>query len=66
MHGDPDEGNVLVDTAKQVLSAVLPGHKDSQPRLAKPGEARILDGLFDTGPIVTLDALTAADKLSTD
>ena len=29
MHGDPDEGNVLLDTAKQVLSAVLPGHKDS-------------------------------------
>ena len=27
MHGDPDESNVLVDTAKQVLSAVQPGHK---------------------------------------
>jgi pyruvate dehydrogenase (quinone) len=25
--GDPDEGNVIVDTAKQVLEAVLPGHK---------------------------------------
>jgi pyruvate dehydrogenase (quinone) len=26
--GDPDEGNILVDTAKQVLGAVLPGHKE--------------------------------------
>ncbi|GGD81068.1 thiamine pyrophosphate-requiring protein [Caballeronia grimmiae] len=26
--GDPDQGNVIVDTAKQVLGAVLPGHKD--------------------------------------
>ncbi|MEK6346666.1 MAG: thiamine pyrophosphate-requiring protein [Burkholderia sp.] len=26
MEGDPDEGNVIVDTAKQVLGAVLPGH----------------------------------------
>ncbi|WP_020070488.1 thiamine pyrophosphate-requiring protein [Paraburkholderia caledonica] len=26
--GDPDEGNVIIDTAKQVLGAVLPGHKD--------------------------------------
>ncbi|WP_250456111.1 thiamine pyrophosphate-requiring protein [Caballeronia sp. ATUFL_M2_KS44] len=26
--GDPNEGNVIVDTAKQVLGAVLPGHKD--------------------------------------
>ncbi|SAL51533.1 thiamine pyrophosphate protein [Caballeronia cordobensis] len=26
--GDPDEGNIIVDTAKQVLGAVLPGHKD--------------------------------------
>ena len=25
--GDPDEGNVIIDTAKQVLEAVLPGHK---------------------------------------
>ncbi|HEY2023925.1 thiamine pyrophosphate-requiring protein [Paraburkholderia sp.] len=25
--GDPDEGNIIVDTAKQVLGAVLPGHK---------------------------------------
>ncbi|SAK84332.1 thiamine pyrophosphate protein [Caballeronia fortuita] len=27
--GDPDEGNIIVDTAKQVLGAVLPGHKDT-------------------------------------
>jgi len=26
--GDPDEGNVIIDTAKQVLGAVLPGHKN--------------------------------------
>ncbi|SDR51828.1 pyruvate dehydrogenase (quinone) [Paraburkholderia fungorum] len=26
--GDPDEGNVIVETAKQVLGAVLPGHRD--------------------------------------
>jgi pyruvate dehydrogenase (quinone) len=26
--GDPDEGNILVDTARQVLGAVLPGHKE--------------------------------------
>jgi pyruvate dehydrogenase (quinone) len=26
--GDPDEGNVIIDTAKQVLGAVLPGHND--------------------------------------
>ncbi|MDR5784615.1 thiamine pyrophosphate-requiring protein [Caballeronia sp. LZ065] len=26
--GDPDEGSVIVDTAKQVLGAILPGHKD--------------------------------------
>lgn len=26
MKGDPDEGNVIVDTAKQVIGAVLPGH----------------------------------------
>jgi len=28
MKGDPDHGNVLIDTAKQLLGAVLPGHKD--------------------------------------
>jgi pyruvate dehydrogenase (quinone) len=28
MKGDPNEGNVIVETAKQVLDAVLPGHKD--------------------------------------
>ncbi|CAL8480590.1 thiamine pyrophosphate-requiring protein [Caballeronia sp. S22] len=28
MKGDPSQGNVIVDTAKQVLGAVLPGHKD--------------------------------------
>ncbi len=28
MKGDPDQSHVLLDTAKQVLSAVLPGHKD--------------------------------------
>lgn len=27
MKGDPEEGNILIDTAKQVLGAVLPGHK---------------------------------------
>ena len=26
--GDPDEGNVIVGTAKQVISSVLPGHKN--------------------------------------
>jgi pyruvate dehydrogenase (quinone) len=26
--GDPDEGNVIVETARQVLGAVLPGHRD--------------------------------------
>ncbi|EKS71976.1 MULTISPECIES: thiamine pyrophosphate-requiring protein [Caballeronia] len=26
--GDPDEGNIIVDTAKQVLGAVLPAHKN--------------------------------------
>ncbi|MDR5884182.1 thiamine pyrophosphate-requiring protein [Caballeronia sp. LZ032] len=26
MKGDPNQGNVIVDTAKQVLGAVLPGH----------------------------------------
>ncbi|MFM0053208.1 thiamine pyrophosphate-requiring protein [Caballeronia grimmiae] len=26
--GDPNEGSIIVDTAKQVLGAVLPGHKD--------------------------------------
>jgi len=29
LKGDPDEGNVIVQTAKQVLGAVLPGHHDS-------------------------------------
>ncbi|MDR5821620.1 thiamine pyrophosphate-requiring protein [Caballeronia sp. LZ043] len=28
MKGDPSQANVIVDTAKQVLGAVLPGHKD--------------------------------------
>ena len=28
LKGDPDEGNVIVETAKQVLDAVLPGHRD--------------------------------------
>jgi pyruvate dehydrogenase (quinone) len=28
MKGDPNEGNVIVQTAKQVLGAVLPGHYD--------------------------------------
>jgi pyruvate dehydrogenase (quinone) len=27
MKGDPEEGNILIDTAKQVLGAVLPGHR---------------------------------------
>ena len=27
--GDPDEGHVLLDTAKQILASVLPGHKHS-------------------------------------
>ena len=26
MKGDPDEGNVIIDTARQVLGAVIPGH----------------------------------------
>jgi len=29
LKGDPDEGSVLLETAKQVLCAVLPGHKRS-------------------------------------
>jgi pyruvate dehydrogenase (quinone) len=29
MKGDPNEGNVIVETAKQVLGAVLPGHRDT-------------------------------------
>jgi pyruvate dehydrogenase (quinone) len=29
MKGDPDQGSVIIDTAKQVLGAVLPGHKHS-------------------------------------
>ncbi|GJH17504.1 thiamine pyrophosphate-requiring protein [Caballeronia novacaledonica] len=28
MKGDPNQGNVIIDTAKQVLGAVLPGHRD--------------------------------------
>jgi pyruvate dehydrogenase (quinone) len=28
MKGDPNQSHVIVDTAKQVLGAVLPGHKD--------------------------------------
>ncbi|ASL48931.1 Putative thiamine pyrophosphate-containing protein YdaP (plasmid) [Burkholderia sp. AD24] len=28
MKGDPNQGNVIVETAKQVLGAVLPGHHD--------------------------------------
>jgi pyruvate dehydrogenase (quinone) len=28
MKGDPDEGNVIVETAKQVFGAVLPGHRN--------------------------------------
>jgi pyruvate dehydrogenase (quinone) len=28
MTGDPEQGNMVRDTARQVLSAVLPGHKD--------------------------------------
>ena len=30
MTGDPEQGNMLSDTARQVLSAVLPGHKDGE------------------------------------
>ena len=30
MAGDPEQGNMLRDTARQVLSAVLPGHKDGE------------------------------------
>jgi pyruvate dehydrogenase (quinone) len=29
MEGDPREGSVLVNTAKQVMASVLPGKKDS-------------------------------------
>jgi pyruvate dehydrogenase (quinone) len=29
LNGDPNEGNVIIDTAKQVLGAVLPGHKET-------------------------------------
>jgi pyruvate dehydrogenase (quinone) len=32
LKGDPNEGHVLLDTAKQVLSAVLPGHKESKDK----------------------------------
>jgi pyruvate dehydrogenase (quinone) len=28
MKGDPNQGHVIIDTARQVLGAVLPGHKD--------------------------------------
>ena len=28
MKGDPEQGNVIVETARQVLGAVLPGHRD--------------------------------------
>ena len=27
LKGDPDEGSVLIDTAKEVLSSILPGHE---------------------------------------
>jgi pyruvate dehydrogenase (quinone) len=27
LHGDPDEGNVIVGAAKELLSTILPGHK---------------------------------------
>jgi len=30
MTGDPEQGSMLRDTARQVLSAVLPGHKDKE------------------------------------
>ncbi|GAB2561733.1 thiamine pyrophosphate-requiring protein [Dyella jejuensis] len=30
MEGDPDEGHIVRDTARQVLGAVLPGHKDKE------------------------------------
>jgi pyruvate dehydrogenase (quinone) len=30
MKGDPNEGHILLDAAKQVLSAVLPGHKEGK------------------------------------
>jgi pyruvate dehydrogenase (quinone) len=30
MTGDPEQGNMVRDTARQVLSAVLPGHKDKE------------------------------------
>lgn len=29
MEGDPREGSVLVNTAKQVMASVLPGKKES-------------------------------------
>jgi pyruvate dehydrogenase (quinone) len=32
MKGDPDQGHMLLETAKQVLSAVLPGHKDGEKK----------------------------------
>jgi pyruvate dehydrogenase (quinone) len=30
MKGDPEQGSMMRDTARQVLSAVLPGHKDKE------------------------------------
>ena len=30
LHGDPDQGGIIRQSAKQVLSKVLPGHKDKQ------------------------------------
>ena len=32
MKGDPNEGHILLDAAKQVLSAVLPGHKEDKDK----------------------------------
>jgi pyruvate dehydrogenase (quinone) len=32
MKGDPEQGHMLLETAKQVLSAVLPGHKDGEKK----------------------------------
>jgi pyruvate dehydrogenase (quinone) len=29
MKGDPEQGSMLLDTAKEVLSSVLPGHRSS-------------------------------------
>ena len=38
MKGDPDEGNVIVNTAKQVLSSVFPGHHSSLPVHGEKGQ----------------------------